>query len=257
MKIITINVNGIKSAISKGFKEWISNQNPDVVCLQEIRTNQEQINNGNLEIKNFKSYFKLSSKNGYSGVGLYLKKNPSKINNNFGEKLIDEEGRFIAAEYKDLLIASIYMPSGTSGEKRQNIKYIIMKYVENWMRAIKNKFKEIIICGDFNIAHKEIDLKNWKNNKKNSGFLLQEREWMTKIFGNLGFIDTFRNLNQNPHQYTWWSNRGKAWENNVGWRIDYQIATDKIAKSSFSSSIYKNERFSDHAPLIINYKYDL
>ena len=170
---------------------------------------------------------------------------------------MDNEGRFIQADFGKLSVVSLYLPSGTSGEERQNFKYKAMDYFEKWLRKARKSGREFIICGDWNIAHKEIDLKNWKSNQKNSGFLPAEREWMTKIFGELGYVDVFRKLNQNAEQYSWWSNRGRSWEKNVGWRIDYQVATSGIASKATGESIFREQRFSDHAPLIIDYDYKI
>ncbi len=170
---------------------------------------------------------------------------------------MDKEGRFIQADFGKLSIVSLYLPSGSSGDLRQNFKYKVLDYLDKWLLEAKLSGREIIICGDWNIAHKEIDLKNWRNNRKNSGFLPEERAWMTKIFSELGYVDVFRTLNPDPDQYTWWSNRGRAWDNNVGWRLDYQVATPGIGAKAVKQSIYKNQRFSDHAPLIIDYDYRL
>ena len=170
---------------------------------------------------------------------------------------MDKEGRFIQADFGKLSIVSLYLPSGSSGDIRQNFKYKVLDYLDKWLLEAKLSGREIIICGDWNIAHKEIDLKNWRNNRKNSGFLPEERAWMTKIFSELGYVDVFRTLNPDPDQYTWWSNRGRAWDNNVGWRLDYQVATPGIGVKAVKQSIYKKQRFSDHAPLIIDYDYRL
>ena len=170
---------------------------------------------------------------------------------------MDKEGRFIQVDFENLSIVSLYLPSGSSGDQRQNFKYQVLEYVENWLGDILRSSREFIICGDWNIAHENIDLKNWKSNQKNSGFLPEERAWLTKLFDKLGFVDVFRKLNKKSDQYTWWSNRGRAWDKNVGWRIDYQIATSKIGIKAPSTSIFKEKRFSDHAPVIIDYDYKL
>ena len=257
MRIITVNLNGIRSANSKGFFEWLQTQQADVICLQEIRIMHEQLTEIMLNPGNLNSAFEFAEKRGYSGVGIYFRKCPNRIKNGIGWSDMDSEGRFIQADYGNLSIVSLYLPSGTSGEERQNFKYKAMDYFERWLRKVQDSGREFIICGDWNIAHKEIDLKNWKSNQKNSGFLPAEREWMTKIFGELGFVDVFRKLNQNSEQYTWWSNRGRSWEKNVGWRIDYQVATPDVASKATGESIFREQRFSDHAPLIIDYDYKL
>ena len=257
MRIITVNLNGIRSANSKGFFEWLKTQQVDVICLQEIRIMHEQLTEIMLNPGNLNSTFEFSEKRGYSGVGMYFRKIPDRIKKGNGWSDMDNEGRFIKADFGKLSVVSLYLPSGTSGEGRQNFKYKVMDYFEKWLRKAQKLGREFIICGDWNIAHKEIDLKNWKSNQKNSGFLPAEREWMTKIFGEIGFVDVFRSLNQNAEQYTWWSNRGRSWEKNVGWRIDYQVATPDVASKATGESIFKEQRFSDHAPLIIDYDYKL
>ena len=257
MRIITVNLNGIRSADSKGFYEWLQTQQADVICLQEIRIMHEQLTEIMLNPGNLNSAFEFAEKRGYSGVGIYFRKSPDRIQKGIGWSDMDSEGRFIQADYGKLSVVSLYLPSGTSGEERQNFKYKAMDYFEKWLRKARKSGREFIICGDWNIAHKEIDLKNWKSNQKNSGFLPAEREWMTKIFGELGFVDVFRKLNQNAEQYTWWSNRGRSWEKNVGWRIDYQVSTPDVASKATGESIFREQRFSDHAPLIIDYDYKL
>ncbi len=204
MRIITVNLNGIRSADSKGFYEWLQTQQADVICLQEIRIMHEQLTEIMLNPGNLNSAFEFAEKRGYSGVGIYFRKSPDRIQKGIGWSDMDSEGRFIQADYGKLSVVSLYLPSGTSGEERQNFKYKAMGYFEKWLRKARKSGREFIICGDWNIAHKEIDLKNWKSNQKNSGFLPAEREWMTKIFGELGFVDVFRKLNQNAEQYTWW-----------------------------------------------------
>ena len=257
MRIITVNLNGIRSANSKGFFDWLQTQQADVICLQEIRIMHEQLTEIMLNPGNLNSAFEFAEKRGYSGVGMYFRRRPDRIQKGIGWLDLDCEGRFIQADYGKLSFVSLYLPSGTSGEERQNFKYKAMDYFEKWLRKARKNGREYIICGDLNIAHKEIDLKNWKSNKKNSGFLPAEREWMTKIFGELGFVDVFRKLNQNAEQYTWWSNRGRSWEKNVGWRIDYQVATPDVASKATGEYIFREQRFSDHAPLIIDYDYKL
>ena len=175
----------------------------------------------------------------------------------FGCPEIDDEGRFLQADFGPLSIVSLYLPSGSSGDERQQFKYTVMDLLENWLEERRQDRRDYIICGDWNIAHKQIDLKNWKSNQKNSGFLPEEREWMTKVFDELGYVDVFRQLNQEAEQYTWWSNRGQAWAKNVGWRLDYQVASPGIAEKAIATSIFKDQRFSDHAPLIVEYDNNL
>ena len=257
MRIISANLNGIRSASSKGFFEWLKAQEADVVCLQETRIQPEQLTEIMLNPPGLKSAFEFAVKRGYSGVGLYFKKKPDRVHEGIGWSVLDKEGRFIQADFGKLSIVSLYLPSGSSGDIRQQFKYNVLDYLDKWLLEAKLSGREIIICGDWNIAHKEIDLKNWKSNKKNSGFLPEERAWMTKLFTEYGYVDVFRKLNQTADQYTWWSNRGRAWEKNVGWRLDYQVATPKIAAMASAEAIYTAERFSDHAPLIIDYDYQL
>jgi len=257
MRIISTNLNGIRSASSKSFFEWLHTQKADLVCLQETRIQPEQLTEIMLNPPGLKSAFVFAAKKGYSGVGLYFRKKPDRVHEGIGWYELDKEGRFIQADYGKLSIVSLYLPSGSSGDLRQNFKYKVLDYLNNWLLEAKLSRREIIICGDWNIAHKEIDLKNWRNNRKNSGFLPEERAWMTKIFSELGYVDVFRTLNPDPDQYTWWSNRGRAWDNNVGWRLDYQVATPGIGAKAVKQSIYKKQRFSDHAPLIIDYDYRL
>ena len=257
MRIISANLNGFRSASSKGFFEWLHTQKADLVCLQETRIQPEQLTEIMLNPPGLKSALVFAEKKGYSGVGLYFCKKPDRIHEGIGWSELDKEGRFIQADFGKLSIVSLYLPSGSSGDIRQNFKYKVLDYLDKWLLEAKLSGREIIICGDLNIAHKEIDLKNWKNNRKNSGFLPEERAWMTKIFSELGYVDVFRTLNPDPDQYTWWSNRGRAWDNNVGWRLDYQVATPGIGSKAIKQSIYKKQRFSDHAPLIIDYDYRL
>ena len=257
MRIISANLNGIRSASSKGFFEWLKAQEADVVCLQETRIQPEQLTEIMLNPPGLKSALVFAEKKGYSGVGLYFRKKPDRVHEGIGWSVLDKEGRFIQADFGKLSIVSLYLPSGSSGDIRQQFKYNVLDYLDKWLLEAKLSGREIIICGDWNIAHKEIDLKNWKSNKKNSGFLPEERAWMTKLFTEYGYVDVFRKLNQTADQYTWWSNRGRAWEKNVGWRLDYQVATPKIAAMARAEAIYTAERFSDHAPLIIDYDYPL
>ena len=257
MRIISANLNGIRSADSKGFFTWLKAQEADVVCLQETRIQSEQLSEVMLAPHGLKSAFEFASKRGYSGVGLYFKKKPDRIHRGIGWLEMDTEGRFIQVDFGKLSIVSLYLPSGSSGDIRQNFKFKVLGFFEKWLMEVKKSGREVIICGDWNIAHKEIDLKNWKSNKRNSGFLPEERAWMSKLFTEYGYVDVFRKLNKTADQYTWWSNRGRSWEKNVGWRLDYQVATPKIASMATAESIYIAERFSDHAPLIIDYDYPL
>src|SRR4029450_12341252 len=196
-------------------------------------------------------------KKGYSGVAIYAKRKPDNVTIGYGSKKFDAEGRYLAAQFGKLSVVSVYLPSGSSGADRQRAKFRFLSEFMPHLCALKRKRRDFILCGDWNIAHKEIDLRNWRSNQKNSGFLPEEREWLTRVFDELGFVDVFRRVDPRPDQYTWWSNRGQAWAKNVGWRIDYQIATPGIAATARAASIYTRRRFSDHAPLIIDYDYAL
>lgn len=253
IRVITANLNGIRSAAKKGFFSWLANTNADVVCIQETKAQIHQLTDDHFSPPGYHTYYFDADKKGYSGVALYSRVKPDAIHNGLGWAVADTEGRYIQADYGNLSIASLYMPSGTSGEARQAIKYEFLDQYEIILRQQKQSGREFILCGDWNIAHKNIDLKNWKSNQKNSGFLPEERAWLDKLFGQMGFVDAFRVLNQEPEQYTWWSHRGRAREKNVGWRIDYQVITPGLTDKIKSVSIYTAEQFSDHAPLIVDY----
>jgi len=255
MKIISANVNGIRSAENKGFFKWLEKQNADVVCLQEIKAQNHQLENEVFYPKNYHCYYEEAEKKGYSGVAIYSKSKPNKIVRGLGEgwEDMDSEGRYIQADFNGISVASIYIPSGSSGDERQQIKFSFMDRFTDTLKSMRRKRNEFVICGDWNIVHKEIDIKNWKSNQKNSGCLPEERAWLDKVFGPLGFIDAFREVNHLSEQYTWWSNRGQARAKNVGWRIDYQVITPGLKDKVQSAAIYKEEWFSDHAPLTIVY----
>jgi exodeoxyribonuclease-3 len=256
MRIISLNANGIRSAANKGFFDWLSRQDADVVCIQETKAQVHQLDDIIYYPKPYYSFYHDAEKKGYSGVALYTRRQPDKVIYGFGWPDIDCEGRWLEARFSDLSVVSLYLPSGSSGEERQNFKFALMDRLMPRLRQLKGEGREYIICGDWNIAHKEIDLKNWKGNRKNSGFLPEERAWMDELFGPAGFVDAFRSINPDEDQYTWWSNRGQAWAKNVGWRIDYQITTPDIGARARTTAIYKDERFSDHAPLIMDYDYE-
>jgi exodeoxyribonuclease III len=257
VRIITLNLNGVRSAASKGFFRWLPLQGPDILCVQELKAQPGDIIGEIASPNGYQSYFHCAEKKGYSGVGIYARRQPDQVMEGVGVPEIDAEGRYLRADFGPLSVISIYFPSGSSGEHRQAAKFFFLDRFFPMLRELANCGREIILCGDWNIAHKEIDLKNWRSNQKNSGFLPEERAWLSEVFQDLGFVDIFRRINQEPEQYTWWSNRGQAWVKNVGWRIDYQIATPGIAAKATAVSIYKTERFSDHSPLIIDYDYDL
>jgi exodeoxyribonuclease-3 len=253
MRVITLNVNGIRSAERKGFFQWLPQQKADVVCLQEIKAQVQDLPPSMISPDGFHGYFHAAEKKGYSGVAVYARKEPDRVVSGLGWPDFDAEGRFLQIDYGPLSIVCLYLPSGSSSEERQQAKFDFLDRFLPVLKSMREDGREYIICGDWNIAHKPIDLKNWRSNQKNSGFLPEERAWLDQVFGDLGFVDAFRVLNQDPEQYTWWSNRGQAWAKNVGWRIDYQIVTPGLKEKLLRTSIYKDQRFSDHAPLIMDY----
>ena len=253
-KIISLNANGIRAAGRKGFFEWLPKQNADVVCIQETKAQIDQLEGDPLYFPDdYHHYYVDAQKKGYSGVAIYSRIKPNKVITKLGVEEFDNEGRYVELQYNDVAIVSLYAPSGSSSDERQQAKFRFMDVFMDHLKSLKRRKREYIICGDWNIAHKEIDLKNWKGNKKNSGFLPEERAWLDDLFDKQQYIDVFRELNQEQDQYTWWSNRGQAWAKNVGWRIDYHVATPGLANTALTESIYKDERFSDHAPLVIEY----
>ena len=253
MRVITLNVNGIRSAAKKGLFRWLAAQRADVVCLQEMKAQESDLDDRLHVPKGYMPFYALAEKKGYSGVALYSRRAPDEVIRGFGTHEFDSEGRYLEARFGKLAVISIYLPSGSSGPHRQASKFRFLDAFLPQLKKLARAKREAILCGDWNIAHKEIDLKNWRANQKNSGFLPEERAWLSRIFDEVGLVDVFRRLNHKPEQYTWWSNRGQAWAKNVGWRIDYQIATPGVAKIAVRESIYKRRRFSDHAPLIIDY----
>ena len=255
LRVITLNLNGIRSASAKGFLKWLARQKADVVCVQELKAQAADMTAEMLAPKGFQGFFHYAEKKGYSGVGLYSKRQPDCVSEGIGVREFDAEGRYVRADFGKLSVISIYLPSGSSGEQRQQSKFRFMAAFYPYLDKLVREGRELILCGDWNIAHKEIDLKNWRGNRKNSGFLPEEREWLTRIFDELKYVDVFRCIDQRPDQYTWWSNRGQAWAKNVGWRIDYQIATPVIAACARKVKIYLDNRFSDHAPLTVDYDY--
>jgi len=255
LRIVSLNLNGIRSAVNKGLLGWLAKQSASVACLQELKAQATDIVPAVHNPDDLLGYFHCADRPGYSGVGLYCSKKPDRVINGLGIPEFDSEGRYIEAQYGELSVISLYVPSGSSSAERLAIKFRFMEKIIEPLHRLITSGREIIICGDWNVAHKEIDLKNWRSNQKNSGFLPEEREWFSGVLDKLGYVDVFRTLNQEPEQYTWWSNRGQAWAKNVGWRIDYQLATPRIASLARRAEIYKTERFSDHAPLTIDYDY--
>lgn len=259
MRIVTLNVNGLRAAASKGFYDWLPRAAADVVCLQELKAQAADMSAAMLNPPGYHGYFHYAEKKGYSGVGIYSRSAPDRIIEGLDIPDIDVEGRYLEAQFGNLAIVSVYLPSGSAGAHRQAAKFAFMERFWPHLVKLAKCGREVILCGDWNIAHTEKDLKNWRSNQKNSGFLPEERAWIDRVFTELGFIDVYRRLYPDATEegYTWWSNRGQAWAKNVGWRIDYQIATPGIAARALEASIYKAARFSDHAPLIIDYDYTL
>lgn len=257
LKITSANLNGIRSAAKKGFFDWMNKQDVDFVCVQELKAQAEDMTPEFLTPNGYHGHFHYAEKKGYSGVGVYSKVEPDAVRIGFGCEEFDAEGRYVQCDFGKLSVISLYAPSGSSSDERQQAKFRFMEIFLPHLQHLHQCGQEIVVCGDWNIAHKEIDLKNWKSNQKNSGFLPEERAWMSKLFDEIGWVDVYRTLHPEAtgEAYTWWSNRGQAWAKNVGWRIDYHVATSALAQKAVAASIYKEERFSDHAPLTIAYDY--
>jgi exodeoxyribonuclease III len=253
MRIITLNCNGIRSAARKGLFDWLPQQQADILCLQETKAQEHQLNHGDFRPAGWHCHYFDAEKKGYSGVALFSRDVPDQVIRGFGVDEFDREGRYIEARFGALSVVSLYLPSGSSGPHRQASKFRFLEAFLPYLKGLRRRRRDYILCGDFNIAHQPIDLKNWRANQKNSGFLPEERAWLDQIFGGLGYVDAFRAVDPRPEQYTWWSNRGQAWAKNVGWRIDYQVASPRLAGKARSASIYTARRFSDHAPLIMDY----
>jgi exodeoxyribonuclease-3 len=256
-RIITLNVNGLRAACGKGLGPWLRRQRATVVCLQEVKARIADLNAAAARPRNCHAYFHAAEKPGYSGVALYSRLPPDEVIYGLGWPDFDAEGRFIEARYGRLSVASIYFPSGSSSAARQAAKFDFLDRLRPVLRQWRSSGREYVLCGDWNIAHRPIDLRNWRANQKNSGFLPEERAWLDAVFDEYGFVDAYRCVDPRPEQYTWWSNRGQAWLKNVGWRIDYQIVTPGLRERIRAASIYRDRRFSDHAPLILDYALEL
>jgi len=252
-RVISLNANGIRAAARKGVYDWLSDQKADVVCIQETKAQVHQLTDECFQPQGYHCYYEDAIKKGYSGTAIYTRHKPKKVVRGYGDKEFDDEGRYLEVQLDGINVVSLYLPSGSSGDVRQEAKYRCMASFSEHLRKVRRRRSETVICGDWNIAHKEIDLKNWRQNRKNSGFLPEERAWLDEVFGDHGFTDAFRTIEQEPDTYTWWSNRGRAWDNNVGWRLDYQVVTPGLADRILRTEIYKEQRFSDHAPLIMDY----
>ena len=252
-RVISLNANGIRAAARKGFFDWLPKQDADVICIQETKAQEHQLIDDCFRPGGYHCYYEDAVKKGYSGVAVFSRHEPRKVIRGYGDPEFDAEGRYLEVQLDGLSVISVYLPSGSSSDERQAAKFRCLDTFTEHLHKVRRRRSQSIICGDWNIAHKEIDLKNWRANRKNSGFTPEERAWMDKVFGEYRFIDAFRTIEQEPDQYTWWSNRGQAWAKNVGWRIDYHVVTEGLADKVLRTEIYTDERFSDHAPLIMDY----
>jgi len=257
MRVISVNTNGIRAAARKGFFDWLAKQDADFVAIQETKAQIDQLQDPVFHPEHYLCNYCDALKKGYSGTALFSLHKPLQVIRGYGESEFDNEGRYLEYRYKNLSVISLYAPSGSSGDHRQESKVRFMHSFMLHLQALRRKRRDFIICGDWNIAHQNIDLKNWRSNQKNSGFLPEERAWLSDLFDRVGFVDGFRQVDQREEQYTWWSNRGQSWDKNVGWRIDYQIVTPGLKDRIQSASIYKDDRFSDHAPLIMDYDFSV
>lgn len=252
MRILSLNCNGLRSAIRKGFYEWLPSAEVDVVCLQETRLGVDKVTD-DLQCLGYHGYWQHAVKPGYSGVAVLSRIKPDDVIEGFGSAEFDPEGRYVEVRFKSVSVASVYLPSGSSGDVRQAAKYRSLDEFRAHCRRLLKAKRSAVLCGDFNIAHKPIDIKNWKGNLKNSGFLPEERAWLDQLFDEDGWVDAFRVVNSEADQYTWWSNRGQAYAKNVGWRIDYQMVSPDLKAKIRRAEIYKAQKFSDHAPLLLDY----
>lgn len=253
MRVITVNVCGIRSAAAKGLFRWLRRQDADFVCLQETRSHEHQLAEHAVTLPGYHSFFCDAERKGYAGVALYTRHAPRRVVRGFGVSEFDREGRYLEAQFGELSVVSLYLPSGSAGPERQASKFRFLDVFTAHLARLRRRRRHYILSGDWNIAHRAIDLKNWRSNQKNSGFLPEERAWMDRLFGPAGYVDAFREVRPEPDLYTWWSNRGQARANNVGWRIDYQVVSGSLAGKVRAASIYRKKRFSDHAPLIMDY----
>ena len=255
MRVLTLNVNGLRAAARKGFYPWLEQQDADFVCLQEIKARPEQLSAAELAPAGYHGFYEPGERKGHSGVALFARAEPDEVIYGFGSREFDPEGRYIEARFGDVSIASVYVPAGTSGPVRLAAKFRFMEAFSAHLTGLVASGRHCILCGDWNIAHKEIDLKHFKANQKNSGFLPKERAWLDEVFGDIGLVDAFRRVNTEPGQYSWWSLRHPTTrERNVGWRLDYQVVTPGIGDCVVHASIPREPRFSDHAPVLVDYR---
>ena len=261
-KLTSLNLNGIRSATTKGLEAWLTQHAPDCICVQEVKAQAADVAGKFEALAGLKGHFHFAEKKGYSGVGVYSRHEPSEVVVGFDGGEFDAEGRYLEARFdtpaRKRSVISIYFPSGSSGPERQEAKYRFLDKIYPHLMALKAE-RDFVVCSDVNIAHREADLKNWKGNLKNSGFLPEERAWMTRLTTEGGIVDVYRRLQPDTTDacYTWWSNRGQAYAKNVGWRLDYHLATPALAEAARREAIYKGEKFSDHAPLTIEYDFSL
>ncbi len=261
-KLTSLNLNGIRSATTKGVESWLAQEKPDCICVQEVKAQAPDVAGKFEELAGLKGHFHFAQKKGYSGVAVYTRHEPSDVVVGFDGGEFDAEGRYVELRFdtpaRKMSIISSYFPSGSSGPERQEAKFRFLEKMYPHLMALKGE-REFVVCSDINIAHQQADLKNWRSNQKNSGFLPEERAWMTRLTTEGGVVDVYRQLQ--PHTtddcYTWWSNRGQAYANNVGWRLDYHLATPALAEKARKESIYKAEKFSDHAPITVAYDFQL
>jgi len=254
MRVLSLNTNGLRAAVRKGFYDWLPSQKADFVCLQEIKVRPEQLSEAERAPSGYHSFYEPGERKGHSGVAIFTREQPDEVIHGFGSAEFDPEGRYIEARLGNLSVVSLYVPAGTSSKVRLAAKFRFMKEFSAHLTNLAATGRDYIICGDWNIAHKEIDLTNYKSNRKNSGFLPEERAWLDEVFGPIGFVDAFREVTQEPCQYTWWSTRHPtARDRNVGWRLDYQVVTPDLGSRARAASITRDPPFSDHAPLTIDY----
>ncbi|WP_339826472.1 exodeoxyribonuclease III [uncultured Arenimonas sp.] len=254
MRIISFNANGIRSAASKGFFDWLPGQDADIVCIQETKAQEHQLGAPDLRPAGYHAHFRdATTRKGYSGVGIYSRQAPDEVLTGLGWPDFDEEGRYIEARFGNLSVVSLYFPSGSSGDVRQDYKFRCMDWImpifDQWLAS----GRDYVICGDWNIVHTRKDIRNWTSNQKNSGCLPEERAWLDKLFNERGWVDSYRHLRPDGEDYTWWSQRGAARAKNVGWRIDYQVVSPSLRDRLRDCSIHPEPKFSDHAPYLVDY----
>jgi exodeoxyribonuclease-3 len=257
MRIISFNANGIRSAANKGFFDWLDAQQADVVCLQETKSQEDQLSDPRFRPDGHHCFYRdASTKKGYSGVAIYARREPDEVRTALGRPEFDEEGRYIEARFGNLSVVSFYIPSGSSGELRQGFKFESMAFLEPILGQWLASGRDYVLCGDWNIVRSRLDIRNWTSNQKNSGCLPRERDWINAMCSDdRCWVDAYRALHAEGQDYTWWSNRGAARANDVGWRIDYQFATPGLRDKLRACAIAKAQRFSDHAPFTVDYDY--